>query len=53
MRPSMSTAVHTRIKVLIADDHTILREVIRLLLGSHRTSRSWAKHPTAAMPTSR
>ena len=30
----MSTAVRTRIRVLIADDHTILREGIRLLLGS-------------------
>jgi two-component system response regulator NreC len=30
----MTTAVHTRIQVLIADDHTILREGIRLLLGS-------------------
>ena len=28
----MTTAVHTRIRVLIADDHTILREGIRLLL---------------------
>ncbi len=30
----MSSAVRNRIKVLIADDHTILREGIRLLLGS-------------------
>jgi DNA-binding NarL/FixJ family response regulator len=30
----MSAAVRNRIKVLIADDHTILREGIRLLLGS-------------------
>jgi len=30
----MTTAVRTRIRVLIADDHTILREGIRLLLGS-------------------
>jgi DNA-binding NarL/FixJ family response regulator len=30
----MTAAVHTRIRVLIADDHTILREGIRLLLRS-------------------
>jgi DNA-binding NarL/FixJ family response regulator len=30
----VTTAVHTRIRVLIADDHTILREGIRLLLSS-------------------
>ncbi len=30
----MTSAIGTRIRVLIADDHTILREGIRLLLGS-------------------
>src|SRR5579884_6473 len=33
-RAGVSSAVRNRIKVLIADDHTILREGIRLLLGS-------------------